>query len=89
MRADCKECQTLQLEYEEISEAYLALAKKIRSDATGADNPERAATLDQGLVYIENGMADLSVAIQQHEAGAHSGHESSKDYAAGQFPRWF
>jgi hypothetical protein len=89
MRADCQECQILQREFEDTREANLALAKKIRSDARVTDNPERAATLNQGLEYIENGMADLTVAIQQHEVGAHSDPESSKDHLAQPISRRF
>jgi hypothetical protein len=72
MRADCKVCQSLQREYDDIREAYLALHKKIQTDDTAKNNPERAATLDQGLRYIENQMANLSDAIRRHGSEAHS-----------------
>jgi hypothetical protein len=81
MRADCKECQTLQGVYEQFSKAYLTLHKKIQADKAASDNPKRAATLNQGLQYIEYGIADISDAIRQHMAEVHS--EAGKSHNSG------
>jgi hypothetical protein len=71
MRADCQKCRCLQREYEDISEAYLALHKRNQSEDTAKHDPSRAATLNQGFQYIENEMATVTDAIRQHEAEAH------------------
>jgi len=54
MQADCARCQHLESEREDITEALLALRKKIHADVTIRSHPERVvATLNQGLRDIE------------------------------------